>query len=66
MAKKLSKEKAEVWDRLKNGIPPVEDEFDMSMSFRDILVKQMAKGIADEIDKEILDSLIKAYNACDN
>jgi len=59
MAKKLSKKKAQVWDRLKNGIQPPRDPHEI---IEDMIATQLAKEIKDEIDKEILDSLIKSYN----
>jgi len=58
MAKKLSKKKAEVWDRLKNGIQKPRRLKD---DIEDMIVKQLAKEVKDEIDKEILNSLVKSY-----
>jgi len=61
MAKKLSKKKAEVWDRLKNGLPPKADTFGNFVEEQ--IVAVLAKGMADEIDKEILDTLLKIHGA---
>jgi len=52
---RLSKSKAEVWDRLKNGIPPVDD---MNESLEFILSEYMAKHMAEQIDKEMLQTLM--------
>ena len=46
----LSKEQAEIWDRLKNGIPPRND-------FEGDLIKHLAEEIKKEIDAEIIADL---------
>jgi len=63
MAKKLSKKKAEVWDRLKNGLPPKAEADTFNSFIEDQIMAVLAKEIADEIDKEILDTLLKVYGA---
>jgi len=61
MAKKLSKKKAEVWDRLKNGLPPRADTFDNFVESQ--IISVLAKEIKDEIDNELLATLLKVYGA---
>ncbi len=56
--KKLSKSKAEVWDRLKNGIRPA-SEYDAEIET--IIAAQLAKQMAEEIDKEIIKDLLNIY-----
>jgi len=57
--KKLSKQKTEVWDRLKNGLQPDKSFKDL---FSEELAASMAKKLAEEIDKEILGEIIKIAN----
>lgn len=51
MSRKLTKEQEAIWDRLKHGIPK-------PLNVEEQIVMIMAKQISDEIDRQVLETLL--------